>query len=62
MDLQIIHKIFKMGLWGIVCHNFQSENYDTSCFTDFLNKQKFSKETIKKSIKNFKSEIEEMVL
>lgn len=62
MDLQIIHKIFKIGLWEIVPQNYQSENYNNSYFTEFLNKQKFSKETIKKSIENFKSEIEEIVL
>lgn len=63
MDLQIIHEIFKIGLWWeIVPHNSQSENYDTSCLTDILDRQKFSKEVIKKSIENFKSEIEELVL
>lgn len=62
MDLQILHKIFRIGLWEIVSQNDQSENYDNSCFTHILNKQKFSKETVKKSTENFKSEIEELVL
>lgn len=62
MDLQILHKIFRIGLWGMISYDSQSEYYNDSYFTDFLNKQKFSKETIKKSTENFKSEIEELVL
>lgn len=62
MDLQILHKIFRIGLWGMISYDSQSEYYNDSYFTDFLNKQKFSKETIKKSTEKFKSEIEELVL
>lgn len=62
MDLQILHKIFRIGLWGMISYDSQSENYDNSCFTHILNKQKFSKETIKESTEKFKSEIEELVL